>query len=297
MSLFGKLRGLVEDPPPEHIFEISEAGIAWARGAAPETGFEALAPGVLAVSPIEANVLDAAAFTARVRAAGGANGQRKRKGAVLVLPDYCGRIAVLDFDSFPARQEEQLSLVRFRLKKNVPFDVEQAAVSYVAQPRAGGGKKTDVVVAAVALEILAAYEMPFHGAGFQTGWVTTSSLAAFDLLPPERNSVLVKRSGKVLTVLVASGGSLRFLRCLELGDDGAGEVAGVLFPTLAYAEDELAARPETLIFCGFGPEQDTLAAHCSAELSIPAAALNSPFGTAGAANAGLYGYLAGRRRR
>jgi hypothetical protein len=33
------------------------------------------------------------------------------------------------------------------MKKSVPYDVESAAVSYFAQPVAGGGKKVEVVVA------------------------------------------------------------------------------------------------------------------------------------------------------
>ena len=52
---------------------------------------------------------------------------------MLVLPDYCARVAVLDFDAFPSNPAEQLSLVRFRMKKSVPFDVEDSAISYYAQ--------------------------------------------------------------------------------------------------------------------------------------------------------------------
>ena len=33
------------------------------------------------------------------------NGGRKRRSAALILPDYCGRIAVLEFDAFPAARE------------------------------------------------------------------------------------------------------------------------------------------------------------------------------------------------
>ncbi len=70
---------------------------------------------------------------------------RKGKDVALILPDFCARIAVLDFDGFPADAKEQAALVRFRLKRSVPFDVETAALSYFAQPvaaqarRRGGG--------------------------------------------------------------------------------------------------------------------------------------------------------------
>ena len=43
--------------------------------------------------------------------------KRKRRDVALILPDYCTRIAVLDFDNFPSDPKEQVSLVRFRLKE------------------------------------------------------------------------------------------------------------------------------------------------------------------------------------
>ena len=88
----------------------------------------------------------------------------------LILPDYCTRLAVLDFDSFPSDAAQQLSLIRFRLKRSVPFDVESAAISYWAQPAAD--KKMDVVAAVAPLEIVSRYEAPFRAAGMLPGLVT-----------------------------------------------------------------------------------------------------------------------------
>ena len=67
-------------------------------------------------------------------------------------------------DSFPTDPKEQLSLVRFRMKRSVPFDVESAVVGFHAQGRKGKG--TDVVVVAAALEIMARYEAPFRAAAW-----------------------------------------------------------------------------------------------------------------------------------
>ena len=80
---------------------------------------------------------------------------------------------MLDFDNFPSDAKEQLSLVRFRVKRSVPFDVESAALSYWAQP--AEGKKVDVVVVVAPLEIVSRYEAPFRAAGMTPGLVTTSS--------------------------------------------------------------------------------------------------------------------------
>src|SRR5215467_8478429 len=87
---------------------------------------------------------------------------RERKDVALILPDYSARIAVLDFDNFPKEPKEQAALIRFRLKRSVPFDVETAAMSYHAQPSVGG--KLDAVVVMTPLEILSRYEAPFRAA-------------------------------------------------------------------------------------------------------------------------------------
>ena len=47
----------------------------------------------------------------------------------LVVPDPAVRVFVLDFDTLPAKPAEALPVLRFRLRKTVPFDVEQAPAS------------------------------------------------------------------------------------------------------------------------------------------------------------------------
>src|SRR6516165_4210517 len=142
--LLDALKHLVQEPPPAMAFEISEAGISAARiGSKTELDFRPLKPGVLSVSPLKENIIDPDEFSAAVRALVSAAGSRKRRDVALILPDYATRIAVLDFDEFPSDPKEQLSLVRFRLKRSVPFDVEAAVVGYWAQP--GTNKKCEVL--------------------------------------------------------------------------------------------------------------------------------------------------------
>jgi len=58
----------------------------------------------------------------------------------------------------PSDQDEALGVVRFRLKKSLPFDVEKAKVSYHAQKFSDGVR----VVAAVALaNVVEDYEAAF----------------------------------------------------------------------------------------------------------------------------------------
>jgi type IV pilus assembly protein PilM len=280
------LSSLFKDPPPAYAFEVSEAGIASSDAAkAPNTEFHPLTAGTISVSPLRDNVLMPDELAAAVRALAPVNGARKRRDIALILPDYCARVAVLDFDNFPADAKEQLSLVRFRMKKSVPFDVESAAVGYWAQT-AGG--KVDVVAAVAPVEIIARYEAPFRAAGMNPGFVTTSSLAMLHLVEGRQVTVIAKLSGNVLTLMVLNGGVVKLIRCLELGD-----VAADLYPTFAYVEDQLGVKAELLLLCGFGATTDEYQRQFHRDLGIPVEALRSPLGVPSETNAGLIGYLHG----
>ena len=294
MSILHRVARLVEDPPPEIAFEISEGGIAWARrGRNLETGFQPLDPGVLAITPVKDNVLAPEAFSAAVAAIGGglpAGRKPKQKAAALLLPDFAARLAVLDFDSFPTNAEEQQALVRFRIKKTVPFDVDGAVISFQVQPRSGS-KGADVIVAAVALEIAARYEQPFRAAGYHTGLVTTSTLAMLQLVEGGAVTAAVRLSGRVMTLAAVAASRLRLVRTVELETAAVEEIGAVVFHTFAYLEDELRCRPEKVLLCGFGPCQDELVQTLAAETQVRVEPMRSRWGAPQGHNAGLFCYL------
>ena len=318
MRLFDSIRRLINDPPPGYIFEISPGGIAYGAPSAPEAaGFRALSEGVLAISPLSDNVKQPEEFARGLAdtfpAANG--GGRMLRPAALILPDYSTRLQVLDFDTFPAKPEEQQALVRFRMKKTVPFDIETAAVGFHPQPPAGDSKKVEVVAVLVSYEILGRYEGPLREAGYQPGFVTTSALATLNLIKSAELSLLVKLSGKTLTILALEGSRIKMARCLELEALAEEEVLAVIYPTIAYMEDVFAGgsslggtslggtslggtsrksgggRPAHIWLCGFGAGSGDLAQRWSGELKIPFEILQSRYGTPGPYNAGVLGFL------
>ena len=281
----------LKDPPPTHAFELSEMGISFVRLAEPSgTSFTPFDPGVLMVSPIHDNIQQSLVVENQILSIAPPNGHRKRRAA-LILPDYCARIAVLDFDNFPSDPEEQLALLRFRMKKSVPFDVDSAVLSYVVQPRGREGAKIEVLAAVMASEIVGRYEAPFRAAGFHPGMVTTSSLAALNLMTPDHITMLVKLSGRILSVLVLDRSAVRLARCVELDGTRIEEIESVLHPTVAYIEDELKDKPKRLSLCGFGSESVEFAQRWQDEWGVSVEPLRSRFGTPGRNNAGLLGYL------
>ncbi len=285
MSFLSHITRLATDPPPGHVFEVSEAGIAFSRHG--QTGFLPLDPGTLAVSPLQDNVLRPDIFSAAIQRIAPSNGGKKRRSAAIILPDHAARVSLLDFDSFPTAPEEQQALVRFRIKKTIPYEIDSAAIRFFAQPALSNGKngakKTDVVVVTVALEVLARYEALFRNANFHPGEVTTSSLSALNLNHETGVAVIAKLAGNVLTVMAQIEGRLKLFRCLEVDPENDEEMLSILFPTFAYVEDELGQPASKLVLCGF----ERVPAGLNVEIDI----LKSRLGAAGPFNAGLLGYL------
>ncbi len=95
----------------------------------------------------------------------------------------------------------------------------------------------------------------------------------------------------MLSIAVQDGPALKLLRTIELAELSLSEVVSHLFPTLAYVEDELAARPEMLLLCGFESFAEQARERFFRDLGIPVAPLRSRFGEPGEFNAGLLGYV------
>ncbi len=280
--------GFLKDPPPEFVFEIAADGIAMSRTRPPAAlQTVPLPPGVIAPSPVRENILDPEAFAEAVRklVSRRAAGRNAKRRAALILPDNCVRIAVLDFDSLPAKEEERRPLINFRLRKSVPFDIDDAALSYF--PQAGN----KVIVAVAPSEIVAHYEAPFRTAGFDTGLVTVSSLAMLDLFPVTGSIVIARLSPGALTVLALSDGVVTIVRSLERAHadeaaraDALAEIIADVYPTLAYIEDQTGSRPAKMFIAGFGRDAGLSVPRLAHELEIPVESLDNPW-------PGLAGYL------
>lgn len=289
MSLLRSLAAFLTDPPPTYAFEISEEGIALARtGRTPEFDFRPLPPGAIAVSPVRDNVIQPDEMVLALRSIARTDG--RPRSAAVILPDFSTRISVLDFDNFPGDAKEQASLVRFRMRKSVPYDIESAALSFWPQPGVTKGK-LDVVVAVAPLETVSRFEAPFRMAGFNPGLVTVSVLCALRLLEPAGVTVLAKLSGRVLTIAVTEQSRLRLVRCLEMPSASLEDVAADLYPTFVYVEDTLGVKASRLVMSGFGGGYQAVRDRFAADLNIEVAPLGSPFGPPADVNTGLLGYL------
>jgi len=181
-----------------------------------------------------------AELVAAVRRALEAVAMRTRE-VTLVVPDTAVRVLLLDFDALPGKATEAMAVVRFRLKKLLPFDADDAAVSY--QVMATSRDSIQVVAVAMPREALAEYEAVVREAGFEPGAVLPSTLAAIAGLVEGSEPVLVVNAGQeAVTTAIVRAGVVLLHRTVDL-TAGARDVA-VGAPAEVGALEVDAAAPE-----------------------------------------------------
>ena len=164
----------------------------------------------------------------------------RTRAVTLVLPDTLVRVFVLDFDSLPAKAAEAIPVLRFRLRKMVPFDVEHAGVSY--QVLSEDKNECRVLAAILPGPILAEYEAAVRAAGYEPGAVLPSSLAALETLDSMEAVLAANLSGHSLTTSITNGQDLLLYRTLDLPEDPAQRMAEMqrgIAVAAAYFEDKL----------------------------------------------------------
>jgi len=240
--------------------EIAPEGVLAAAlpgpGQKPVYAFQPLRQGALMPGIGEPNLRDPEAIAAAMRTALGQVSPRTRS-VTLVLPDTVVRVFVLDFDSLPDKAAEAFPVLRFRLRKMVPFDVEHAGLSY--QVLSQSKTECKVLAAVMPGPILEEYEAAVRAAGFESGAVLPSSLAALASLESTEALLTANLSSVSLTTSIASGQNLLLYRTLDLPEDPAirlMEVQRGIAVAAAYFEDKLLARPGKLHYAGIGTAYD-----------------------------------------
>lgn len=194
-------RGWLDSPPLRLAVEIAAGAILaararpgggdWEAAAAKPLPAGALQPGLTAT-----NLADPAALTAVLRhsleAVGGVG-----RDAALLLPDAAFRVALLDFDEIPRHAQELEALVRFRLRKTLPFDADTAALA--AEVLRSGPRRAVVAVLADRAR-LDEYEDAFAAAGGRAAILMPAGLAALMALPGfGQGALLLRWHGGALT--------------------------------------------------------------------------------------------------
>jgi type IV pilus assembly protein PilM len=208
----------------------------------------------------EGNVFDPQAVSMAIRTALGKVSPRT-KSVTVVVPDSAVRVFVLDFDTLPTRADEALPVLRFRLRKSVPFDVEQAGISYQVLSEGSSRLETQwkVLAAIMPGPVLAEYESVVRLAGYEPGAVLPVSLAVLAAIESQQATLAVHLSARALTASIVSGNDILLYRTVELpaeADAQKAEVQRSIAVSAAFFEDRLQVRPHRLLYSGMLPVRE-----------------------------------------
>jgi type IV pilus assembly protein PilM len=208
-----------------------------------------LAPGTLVPDLTEANLRDGTAIRAAIESTLGDVSGRGRD-VVAILPDNAVRVVLLDFETLPAKPEEAEAVVRFRLKKSLPFNLDEARISYHAQTTKTGMR---TVAAVVLNSVLQEYESAFRDAGYNPGVVMPSMLAALGAADAERPTLVIKVDARTISIAILEQEQLLLFRTLEnmRGVTISGEqLAEEVYPSVVFFQDTYSLNIERIYVAG-----------------------------------------------
>jgi type IV pilus assembly protein PilM len=272
-------RWLSAMPHPSLVVEIASTHVAaahWSKtgGHLEAHAIEPLPVGAVMPSPVDANVVQPDAVRSVLRKVLNRVPVRDAPLALLI-PDPVVRVFILPFDVLPRRTDEALPLLRWRLKKSVPFDVDETVVSWMRQTGREGA--LEVLTAVARQRIVREYEDLLEPLNATAGVVLSSTLASLPLLGDEGATLLARMSGKTLTTVIVNAGRLVVYRSTEMTGEAAlldpQAMLDEVYPAIAYYQDTWGGTLDRACVTGFAAREEVFRRALSAELKCPIGAL------------------------
>lgn len=267
-------RWLNATPHPSLALEIAAGHVAAARwgsskGTLESYAVEPVPAGSVIPSPVEANIPQPDAVRSAIRRVLARVPDRGTPLALLI-PDPVVRVFILPFETLPRRSDEALPILRWRLKKSVPFDVEETVVSWTRQTGREGN--LEVLTAVARQRIVREYEEAVESQRASVGVVLSSTLATLPLLENRGATLLVRLAGKTLTTVIVSGGTLCVYRSSEMHADSATldpqAMLDEIFPAVAYYQDTWSGSIDRVRLAGVGAREELFRKALTEELKV-----------------------------
>lgn len=272
-------RWLYAMPHPSLVVEVAPSFVAaarWgmARGHLDAYAVEPVLPGAVSASPVEVNLPKGDSVRSALRRVF-SRVPLRGSDIALLIPDPVVRVFILPFEIFPRSAAEALPLLRWRLKKSVPFDVDETVVSWMRQQGRDGNLE---IVAAVARQrIVKEYEQLAESVGARAGVVLSSSLATLPLLEGHGATLLVRMSGHALTTFIVRDSSLCVYRSTDMPNEASlldpQAMLDEIFPAIAYYQDTWGGSLDRVRLSGLGAREGLFRRSLSEELKVPVAPL------------------------
>ena len=258
-------------PRPRVACEVSIDQVVAARVGDKQTALEsassqALPAGALLPGLQQANLAARSAVVDALRSSLSVVAGRSRD-VVLVIPDSTTRIMLLDFDTLPEKHEDAEGVVRFRLKKSLPFDIDQSAVSFDRQTADNGLR---VIAAVTPRTVIDEYESAVREAGYNPGTVIPSMIAALGAVNAVQPAMVIKVESGTTSFAIVDQNQLLLYRALE---NGGALVTGESLiddvnTSLVYFEDRYKVAIDRLLVSGVQAGQALQAAFSDRSMRV-----------------------------
>ena len=193
----------------------------------------------------------------------------------LLIPDPVVRVFILPFETLPRSADEALPLLRWRLKKSVPFDVDETVVSWMRQT--GKENALEIVTAVARQRIVREYEDLVEPLDVKSRVILSSTLSTLPLLADSGSTLLVRMSGRSMTTVIIRDSNLSIYRSTEMAADPAAlDVQSMLdeiFPAVAFYQDTWGNSPDRARITGFGAREEVFRRALAEELKCPVGSL------------------------
>jgi len=174
----------------------------------------------------------------------------RSRDVTAVLPDAAVRTVLLDFDSLPSDAQDASGVIRFRMRKSLPFDVEKARLSYHV---VRGGAQVKVIAAVALATVVEEYEAAIVEAGYAPGVVLPSTIAALSAVESARPTLVVKVDSAAVTVAILDQDDLRLVRTLENSrgrNIDPQQLADDVYPSVVFFNDTFNSKIERVLVGG-----------------------------------------------
>jgi type IV pilus assembly protein PilM len=137
----------------------------------------------------------------------------------LILPDNLAKVSIVTLPERPSTRKQLDELLRFKLRRSVPFRLEEAVLSSTILP--GPGPEIGVLVAVMLRSVVEQFETAFEAAGARPGLVDLCTPSVFNLVRGDllaattsgSDAALLNCTRNYFTLVIAQAGRVVFFRC------------------------------------------------------------------------------------
>jgi len=247
MSAPSRRSGWLAPVPPSVAIEIAAGRVTVAElssgGSGPVVSAfasESLPAGAVVPALTGVNIPDTEVVADALQRALTRAGLGSPRRAALIVPDSIARVSLLSFDQLPGRTSDLDQLLRWQLRKAMPFPIDDAQISHF---RANGEGQAVTLAAVVARrDVVAQYEAVTNRVGSHAGIVDLASFNVMNAVvgagaAPAGDWLLVCLAADATTIAIMRGDNLMFYRHRTAADDEP--LSALVHQTAMYHEDRL----------------------------------------------------------